>query len=204
METSELVKQIKRSFRLFMNGVTAASMRQKGLEYKVNWGVSQPDLRRMAMQYDKDSALAQALWNEKGVRECRLLATLIMPSDKMSEDMALQWANDITSAELAEMLAFNLFQYLPFGYTLVRQMLDKDNVGRICAYNLMCRLMKRGIKPDTDTLDKLLSATSVDIHSADLQLLHSLLNCLQYIEQTNTEKAFEVRQLLNDNGFDAF
>lgn len=90
METSELVKQIKRSFRLFMNGVTAASMRQKGLEYKVNWGVSQPDLRRMAMQYDKDSALAQALWNEKGVRECRLLATLIMPSDKMSEDMALQ------------------------------------------------------------------------------------------------------------------
>ena len=145
METSELVKQIKRSFRLFMNGVTAASMRQKGLEYKVNWGVSQPDLRRMAMQYDKDSALAQALWNEKGVRECRLLATLIMPSDKMSEDMALQWANDITSAELAEMLAFNLFQYLPFGYTLVRQMLDKDNVSRICAYNLMCRLMKRGI-----------------------------------------------------------
>ena len=64
--------------------------------------------------------------------------------------------------------------------------------------------MKRGIKPDTDTLDKLLSATSVDIHSADRQLLHSLLNCLQYIEQTNTEKAFEVRQLLNDNGFDAF
>ena len=100
METSEQVKQIKRSFRLFMNGVTAASMRQKGLEYKVNWGVSQPDLRRMAMQYDKDSALAQALWNEKGVRECRLLATLIMPSDKMSEDMALQWANGITSAEI--------------------------------------------------------------------------------------------------------
>ena len=119
METSELVKQIKRSFRLYMNGVTAASMRCKGLEYKVNWGVSQPDLRRMAMQYGKDRALADALWNEQGVRECRLLATLIMPSDMMSEEMAMRWANDITSAELAEMLAFNLFQHLKFGYTLV-------------------------------------------------------------------------------------
>ena len=53
METSEKVKQIKRSFRLFMNGVTAASMRKKGLEYKINWGVSQMDLRRMAKHYGR-------------------------------------------------------------------------------------------------------------------------------------------------------
>lgn len=51
METSEQVKQIKRSFRLFMNGVTAASMRSKGLNYKINWGVQLPDLKRMAAQY---------------------------------------------------------------------------------------------------------------------------------------------------------
>ena len=59
METSEKVKQIKRSFRMFMNGVTAASMREKGLEYKINWGVSQMDLRRMAEQYKGDKALAK-------------------------------------------------------------------------------------------------------------------------------------------------
>lgn len=179
-------------------------MRCKGLEYKVNWGVSQPDLRRMAMQYGKDSALADALWNEQGVRECRLLATLIMPSDMMSEEMAMRWANDITSAELAEMLAFNLFQHLKFGYTLVRHLLDKDDVSRICAYNLMCRLLKRGEQPDMETLDKLLAVASVDIHTVDRQLLHSLINCLQCAEQINTEKALEVRQLLNNNGFDAF
>ena len=170
METSELVKQIKRSFRLYMNGVTAASMRCKGLEYKVNWSVSQLDLRRMAM----------------------------------SEEMAMRWANDITSAELAEMLAFNLFQHLKFGYTLVRHLLDKDDVSRICAYNLMCRLLKRGEQPDMETLDKLLAVASVDIHTVDRQLLHSLINCLQCAEQIKTEKALEVRQLLNNNGFDAF
>ena len=84
METSEQVKQIKRSFRLFMNGVTAASMRSKGLNYKINWGVQLPDLKRMAAQYGHNAELASALWAESGVRECRLLATLIMPADKMS------------------------------------------------------------------------------------------------------------------------
>ena len=69
METSEQVKQIKRSFRLYMNGVTSTSMRQNGLDYKINWGVSQMDLRHMAEQYGKDKALAAALWQEN-IREC--------------------------------------------------------------------------------------------------------------------------------------
>ena len=66
METSEQVKQIKRSFRLFMNGVTAASMRSKGLNYKINWGVQLPDLKRMAAQYGHNAELASALWAENG------------------------------------------------------------------------------------------------------------------------------------------
>ena len=93
---------------------------------------------------------------------------------------------------------------LKFGYTLVRHLLDKDDVSRICAYNLMCRLLKRGEQLDMETLDKLLAVASVDIHTVDRQLLHSLINCLQCAEQINTEKALEVRQLLNNNGFDAF
>ena len=32
------VRTIKQSFRLLMNGVTAQSMRDKGVQYKLNWG----------------------------------------------------------------------------------------------------------------------------------------------------------------------
>lgn len=64
MDNNEKLKAIKRSFRLFMNGVTSQSMREKGLDYKINWGISQPDLRRIASSYDKDMELADMLGGE--------------------------------------------------------------------------------------------------------------------------------------------
>lgn len=35
-EVNEKLKEIKRSFRSVMNGVASTSMRQKGVEYKIN------------------------------------------------------------------------------------------------------------------------------------------------------------------------
>lgn len=57
-QTQEKLKAIKRSFFLRMDGTASRSMREKGLDYKINWGVSIPDLRQMAAQYGKDYALA--------------------------------------------------------------------------------------------------------------------------------------------------
>ena len=77
-QTHEKLKAIKQSFRLMMNGVAARSMRDKGLDYKINWGVSLPDLQTMAREYEQDYELAIELWKED-IRECKILATLLMP-----------------------------------------------------------------------------------------------------------------------------
>ena len=45
MDIKEQVKEIKQSFRLMMDGAVAKSMREKGLEYKLNWGATLPRLR---------------------------------------------------------------------------------------------------------------------------------------------------------------
>ena len=42
------VKEIKQSFRQMMDGATAQSMREKGLNYHLNWGATIPRLREMA------------------------------------------------------------------------------------------------------------------------------------------------------------
>ena len=94
-----------------MNGVTAQSMRDKGLSYFVNWGIQLPHLTEMAKQYGKDERLAIALWKEN-TRECKILATMIMPSEKMQKDMAELWMEQMPSQEIAEIAVFNLFQYL--------------------------------------------------------------------------------------------
>lgn len=204
METTEQVKQIKRSFRLYMNGVTSTSMRQKGLDYKINWGVSQMDLRHMAEQYGKDKALAAALWQEN-IRECKILATLIMPAADFSASEAMEWAATLSTVEIAETAVFNLFQHMAEAEQLSQLLLEnEEKLLRICAYNLVCRLLKRNQECAPQLYAALFEKAASDLKSADRQLLHPLVNCLDYVSYTDTEVAKEATRLLKEAGFGAF
>ena len=44
------VKEIKQSFRQMMDGSIAQSMRDKGLNYHLNWGATLPRLQEMAKE----------------------------------------------------------------------------------------------------------------------------------------------------------
>ena len=58
------LKDIKTRLRLSMNGAVSQSMREKGLVYKLNFGVELPRIKSIAADYEKDHSLAQALWKE--------------------------------------------------------------------------------------------------------------------------------------------
>lgn len=204
METTEQVKQIKRSFRLYMNGVTSTSMRQKGLDYKINWGVSQMDLRHMAEQYGKDKALAAALWQEN-IRECKILATLIMPAADFTASEAMEWAATLSTVEMAETVVFDLFQHMAEAEQLSQLLLEnEEKLLRICAYNLVCRILKRNQECAPQLYAALFEKAASDLKSADRQLLHPLVNCLDYVSSTDTEAAKEATRLLKEAGFGAF
>ena len=79
-EINNQVKAIKQSFRQMMDGAVSQSMREKGLDYHLNWGATLPRLREKADEIGKNYALAIALWKEN-VRECKILATMVMPPD---------------------------------------------------------------------------------------------------------------------------
>ena len=200
MEISEQIKSIKGLFRLYMNGVAASSMREKGLDYKVNWGISQVDLRGIASRYDKNTALAVALWNEKS-RECKLLGTMLMPCDNMDLSMAKTWADGISSTEMAEAAAFNLFQYIKDAEQLAVMLLGGDCLHRIAAYHLMCRLLKRGVCPRQSTYGELFRHAADDLKSSDRQLVHSSVNCLGFIAFSDEKPAIKAEQLLKEAGF---
>ena len=113
MDINQQVKEIKQSFRLMMDGMVAKSMRDKGLEYKLNWGATLPRLREKADEIGKNYDLAIALWKEN-VRECKVLATMIMPAERMLPEVADIWMEQTPNLEIAEQAAFNLYQYLPY------------------------------------------------------------------------------------------
>ena len=137
MDLNQQIKEIKQSFRLMMDGMVAASMRNKGVDYKLNWGATLPRLRDKAEEYGKNYDLAIALWKEN-VRECKLLATMIMPADEVLPEVIDIWMEQIETQEIAEQAAFNLFQYLPFAadkaYTWIAS--DKE-LYQLCAVALV-------------------------------------------------------------------
>lgn len=178
MQTEENVRKIKRSFRLYMNGEAARSMREKGLGYKLIWGVSLNHLRLMAADYGHDYDLSVALWKED-IRECKILAMLVMPTQAMTKGVAEAWVADIKTVETAELCAFLLLRHLPFAGELAEEWLSSGNgLMRVCAYHLMCSVLTAEGCPAESAVKDILNAARRDLASADASLRHAAGNCL--------------------------
>lgn len=140
-----LIKEIKQSFRLYMDGARAQSLREKGVQYHLNWGVSLGHLQEMARDYEPSHDLAAALWQEN-VRECKIMATLLMPVDAMPEDEAREWIANTPTQEVAEIGAMTLYSRLPYAKDLAMSLVDKENeMEQLHGWCILVRLMMQGL-----------------------------------------------------------
>ena len=127
-----------------MNGVVSQSMRDKGLEYKVNFGIELPRLKEIAAKFEKNHDVAQALWKEN-IRECKILAGLLQPIDTFYPEIADIWVEDMRYPEIAELTCMNLFQHLPYASEKAFQwMADEVEYFQYCGFMLMARLLMQG------------------------------------------------------------
>lgn len=200
------VKKIKRSFRLFMNGVASSSMRDKGLEYKINWGIPVTRLRDMAAQYAPSVALAERLW-ESDVRECKILATMLMPAERFSEPMALSWLSACNNQEMVEMLVFNLVQNMPGVETFVVSLLHSDEPNAsLAALHLVSRLVARqNVAFMTDEVVGSFAQLVVKaLNGTDAVLKHAALNSVTRYVDRELKGADKVVELLKKHKIDIF
>ena len=158
----EQIKQIKQSFRQMMDGAVAKSMRDKGVNYKLNWGATLPRLREMADGFGKNYDLAIALWKEN-VRECKIQAPMLMPADKILPEVVDIWMEQIPSQEIAEQAAFNLWHYLPYAPEKAYQWIASDQeYYQLCGFHVLSRLFMNGQEPNergiNEFIDQSLSA----------------------------------------------
>ena len=181
------VKEIKQSFRQMMDGSIAQSMRDKGLNYHLNWGATLPRLQEMAKeiansqepiancQYD----LAIALWKEN-VRECKILATMLMPADQILPEVVDIWMEQIPSQEIAEQLAFNLWQHLPFAPEKAYQWMASDKeYDQLCGFHVLTRLFMNHQEPNergiNEYLDQMVAALQGPFPSVRKAAMQSVL-----------------------------
>ena len=145
-ELHETIREIKSRFRLFMNGPVSQSMRERGLDYKLNFGIEYPRIKELAAAYTPSHELAQALWKEN-IRECKIMAGLLQPVDSFCLEIAEIWIEDMCYPELAEYTVMNLFQNLPYAADVVFQwMADERLYFQVCGFLLMARLLMKGMK----------------------------------------------------------
>ena len=175
MDIHDVVKEIKQSFRLMMDGAVAQSMRDKGLNYHLNWGATLPRLQAKAEEIRllvigsrlmvndsrfmvNDSSLPtlhSSLYNlsialyKENVRECKILASMLMPPDEVLPEVIDIWQEQIPTQEIAEQLAFNLYQHLPFAADKAYQWIASDKeYDQLCGFHVLSRLFMNGQEPN--------------------------------------------------------
>lgn len=156
------LKAIKTQLRLAMNGAASQSMREKGLVYKLNFGVELPRIKEIAALFPRDHQLAQALWKEE-IRECKILATLLQPIESFYPEIADIWVERITTQEIAELASMNLFQHLPYApQKSLQWMASEEPMTQACGLLTAARLlMKKGDlaeRAENELLDQSLTA----------------------------------------------
>ena len=187
MDLHEQLKDIKTQLRLSMNGAVSQSMREKGLVYKLNFGVELPRIKGIAASYEKDHALAQALWKED-IRECKILAGLLQPVDTFLPEIADIWVDTMPTVEIAELTSMNLFQHLPYAPAKAfRWIADERELAQICGFLTIARLLqKKGDMEDrvaNEFLDQAVSSFLAGSYSVRSAVMAALRRFMEHSEE---------------------
>jgi 3-methyladenine DNA glycosylase AlkD len=178
-DIGQMMKEIKQSFRQMMDGAVAKSMRDKGADYRLNWGATLPRLRAKADELGPNYSLAIALFKEN-VRECKILATMVMPPNEVLPEVIDIWMEQITTQEIAEQAAFNLFQYLPYApekaYTW---MASEKPLYQLCGFHILSRLFMNKQEPNERGINEFIDQAIVALQGDSLMVRKAAMSAVQ-------------------------
>ncbi|MDH6355316.1 hypothetical protein M2132_001657 [Dysgonomonas sp. PH5-45] len=192
-EIDGTLQDIRRQCRLAMNGIASSSMRQHGLEYKLNFGVPVQKIKDISTKYIPDAGLAERLWAEN-TRELKILATLLFPIGMFTRDIADRWLADIKNQEIREQICRNLYCDLPYASALVGEWGNSDLTNyRTTAYWLLASLLIA----DASFLFnfKELKNLITDASDTDMSLRNAALLALKRLGRSNKDIASYILQM---------
>jgi len=95
-------------------------MARFGISSNKTFGVSIPELRRIAKEAGKNHSLALDLW-KSGYHEARIIASLIDEPEKVTPGQMDKWAGDFDSWDVCDQCCSNLFDKTPFAYRKIKE-----------------------------------------------------------------------------------
>lgn len=185
----EIIKEIKQQCRLAMNGLVSTAMRDRGIVYKLNFGVEYPRIKEIAKRYEKSHELAQALW-KTDIRELKIIATLLQPTEDFCPEMAEIWLEDIKNCELAEMASMNLFSKLPYASTEAFKWIASENdMTQYCGYLTLSRIMAGGAELNERAAQEFIDQATTAAISPETYPRQGAINAIKtFAEQNNANR----------------
>lgn len=184
-----ILREIRQDCRQAMNGIVSTSMREYGLDYKLNFGLVIEQIKGLAVKYGANAELAERLWSES-TRELKILATFTYPIEEFSAETANKWVKEIPNQEMREQVCFNLFQELDFADQLALDwMKNEDKNVRTTGYWLLARLLlTKKIKGELTT-DYLGENIWNDVISEDIFIRNASSLVLKHMVRKSKEEA---------------
>lgn len=136
------MQRAKRCMFSMRNGVVADALRKGGCPFQIIFGVNLPQLTEIAAELPHSRELAMDLWHNSTTRESMLIAPMLMPREEMDIETAREWAGDVPSAEVADILCHRLLRHLPFAWELADELLaDTSDMKRYTGLRLSFNLV---------------------------------------------------------------
>ena len=174
MECSD-IQDIKKELRAAMNGILSARMREAGAPYKLVFGVELPRLQSIATEFQPSRTLAQQLWNEN-IRECKLLAAMLMPPQEFLPEIADIWIDEIPTAEVAQVLSMQLISKEPWCATSAFEWIASPSPMRqLCGFLCIARLLQQGAQLQERSAEELKDQAQSLLPNADLALRKAIM-----------------------------
>ena len=107
--------QVLKELRRVSNPGWATRSIEHGLRPKNTWGVSVPNIRKIAKSIGRDHSLAKELWNSK-MHEAMILACMIDVPDLVTEKQIEEWVRDFDSWDVCDACCGSLFDKSKYAY----------------------------------------------------------------------------------------
>ena len=167
---------IKKELRASMNGILSARMREAGMPFKLIFGVELPRLQSIAAEFSQDADLAQRLWKQN-IRETRLLAIMLMPADAFTAETSNIWAEEMLTAEEAQVMAMMLLSKTKHAKeTCLSWLMEAKPLPSVCACLCMRHLLLRGTELEPKEAEIVEGCTTKMLPKANLHLRKAILS----------------------------
>lgn len=145
-------REIRKEFFAFRNGIVADKLRKAGDPHSMIMGCLLVDISGIAARFreaigdnEQLTALANELWSDTNLRECRLAAPMLYPAEAMNMELAMQWCENVETIEVADNLCHKLLRHIPEANALFRRLIASDTpLVKYTGYRLLLNLLMLG------------------------------------------------------------